>query len=174
MPPRSLAYLKRELSEAKWTGARRWIKAQLVRTKNSNKGQRQAEAGPDCGSSQQEARIEVSPAEDGTLSHRPVPPVDDGKARRQCWWSQYPRTSPRTARSGRASRRLSGLPSWKRPESTVPETAELFAGERCSKAILDFLATMDVGKTAGPPVAVAEEEAGIEVSAWRTVNARST
>jgi len=39
--------------------------------------------------------------------------------------------------------------------------------EQWSPAILDFLATMDVGKTAGPPVAVAgEEEAGSEASEW--------
>ena len=31
--------------------------------------------------------------------------------------------------------------------------AELFADERCSQAILDFLATADVGRTLGPPVA---------------------
>jgi len=43
--------------------------------------------------------------------------------------------------------------------------AELFADERCSKAILDFLATTDVGKTARPLVAAAEE-AGSGVSAW--------
>jgi len=30
--------------------------------------------------------------------------------------------------------------------------AELFADERCSQALLDFLATTDVGRTAGPPV----------------------
>ena len=31
--------------------------------------------------------------------------------------------------------------------------AELFADERCSQAILDFLATTGVGRKAGPPVA---------------------
>jgi len=41
----------------------------------------------------------------------------------------------------------------------------LFADERCSKAILDLLATTDVGKTAGSPVAAAEG-AGSEVSEW--------
>jgi len=46
------------------------------------------------------------------------------------------------------------------------EIAGLFADERCSKAILDFLATTDVGKTAGPLVAAVEGEAGGEVSAW--------
>ena len=44
--------------------------------------------------------------------------------------------------------------------------AELFADERCSKAALDFLATTDVGKTTGPPVAEVEEEADNEASEW--------
>jgi len=44
----------------------------------------------------------------------------------------------------------------------------LFADERCSKTILDFLATTDVSKTAGPPVAAAEE-AGSDISAWERI-----
>ena len=36
--------------------------------------------------------------------------------------------------------------------------SELFDDERCSKAILDFQATTEVGRTAGPPVA--DEEPG--------------
>jgi len=40
--------------------------------------------------------------------------------------------------------------------------SELFADERCSKAILDFLATTEVGRTAVPPVV--DEEPGSEVS----------
>jgi len=45
------------------------------------------------------------------------------------------------------------------------EIAELFADERCSQAILDFLATTDVGRTAGPPVAE-EGEGASEASEW--------
>jgi len=41
---------------------------------------------------------------------------------------------------------------------------ELFVGERCSQAVLDFLAITDFGKTADPPVAEAEEEAGSKAS----------
>ena len=42
--------------------------------------------------------------------------------------------------------------------------SELFADERCSKAILDFLATTEVGGTAGPPVA---DEGGLGVGKER-------
>ena len=44
--------------------------------------------------------------------------------------------------------------------------AELLADERCSQALLDFLATTDVGRTAGPPVAEEGEEGASEASEW--------
>ena len=44
--------------------------------------------------------------------------------------------------------------------------AELFADERCSQAILAFLAATDVGRTAGPPVAEEGEEGASEASEW--------
>jgi len=44
--------------------------------------------------------------------------------------------------------------------------AELLADERCSQAVIQFLATTDVGKTAGPPVAEDNEDAASEVSEW--------
>jgi len=44
--------------------------------------------------------------------------------------------------------------------------AELLADERCSQALLDFLATTDVGRTAGPPVAEVGEEGASKTSEW--------
>jgi len=44
--------------------------------------------------------------------------------------------------------------------------AELFAHERCSQAILDILATTDVGRTAGLPVAEEGEGGASEASEW--------
>jgi len=44
--------------------------------------------------------------------------------------------------------------------------AELLADERCSQAVLDFLATTDVGRTAAPPVANKEDDAASEASEW--------
>jgi len=40
------------------------------------------------------------------------------------------------------------------------------ADERCSQAVLDFLANTDVGRTSGPPVAGEEDEAASEASEW--------
>ena len=44
--------------------------------------------------------------------------------------------------------------------------AELFADERCSQAILDFLATTDFGRTAGPPMSEEGEEGASEALEW--------
>ena len=51
--------------------------------------------------------------------------------------------------------------------------AELFADERCSQALLDFVATTDVGRTTGPPVVEDVEAAASEASEWTVGNARS-
>jgi len=44
--------------------------------------------------------------------------------------------------------------------------AELLADERCSQAVLEFLATTEVGRTSGPPVADEDEDAASEPSEW--------
>jgi len=43
--------------------------------------------------------------------------------------------------------------------------AELLADERCSQAVLDFLANTGVGRTSGPPVGE-EDEAASVTSEW--------
>ena len=43
---------------------------------------------------------------------------------------------------------------------------KLLADERCSQAVLDFLATTDVKRAAGSPVAEGAEGAASEVSEW--------
>jgi len=80
-------------------------------------------------------------------------------------------TSSRIAPSGRASRRLFGQPSSKRPARSPPprgrdrtSIAELLADERRSQAVLEFLATTDVGRISGPPVA--DEDASSEALEW--------
>jgi len=43
---------------------------------------------------------------------------------------------------------------------------ELLADERCSQAVLGFLATTDVGRTSGPPVAEEGDGVASEASEW--------
>jgi len=45
-------------------------------------------------------------------------------------------------------------------------TAELLADERCSQAVLDFLATTDVDRASDPPVASEGEDAASEALEW--------
>jgi len=59
---------------------------------------------------------------------------------------------------------LTGLGEKNRPGKDRFKISELFTDERCIKAILDSLATTEVGWTAGPPVA--DEEPGSEASEW--------
>ena len=75
--PRSLARLKREISEMKWSEAQRWVKGRIIAQKTGCQTRRVRtgwwwvfeEAGrPD------------SPAENRTLSDRAIPPLDKEEA----------------------------------------------------------------------------------------------
>ena len=86
----------------------------------------------------------------------------------QCWWCQY-RTQTR-------DHLFKECPEWKPQQKILwaevkKETGrwkdrwkvrDLLADGRCSRAVLDFLITTEVGKT----VPVTEEDAGSEASEW--------
>ena len=95
-----------------------------------------------------------------------------------CWWCQY--------KVQTREHLFNNCPEWKSQQktlwATVLETtrklpgptrgrahtniAELLADEWCSQAVIQFLATTDVGTTAGPPVAEDNEDAASEASEW--------
>ena len=56
--------------------------------------------------------------------------------------------------------------SWPHPDPDRTNIAELLADQRCSQAVLTFLATADVGRTSGPPAAGEDEDAASEASEW--------
>jgi len=77
-----------------------------------------------------------------------------------------------TARNGKVNKRPvleepSKLPGPTRGKGRT-KIAELFADERCSQALSRFLATTDVGRTAGPPVAEDAGAAASEASEWNS------
>ena len=88
----------------------------------------------------------------------------------QCWWCRCP-TQTR-------DHLLKGCPEWKGQQRTLwkevwEETGrgkrrwrahELFADRRCSKAVLDFLPSTDMGMVV--PAGEAEDDAGSESSEW--------
>jgi len=77
--PRSFANIKQGFSERRWQDAKGWARKKLAHT--SNRKYRPSEKQkPDQG--QQAPRLSVLPAEDGTLSHRAIPRVDDPPPRR--------------------------------------------------------------------------------------------
>jgi len=95
-----------------------------------------------------------------------------------CWWCQY-KTQTREhlfkncpqwksqqkalwATVLEATRKLPG-PTRSRDRTNI---AELLADQRCSQAMLMFLATTDVGRTSGPPAADEDEDAASEASEW--------
>ena len=65
-------------------------------------------------------------------------------------------------RMGCSARKLPG-PTRCRDRTNI---AELLADQRCSQAVLTFLATTDVGRTSGPPVADVNEDAASDASEW--------
>ena len=95
-----------------------------------------------------------------------------------CWWCQY---------SIQAREHLfKNFPQWKSQQKTLWTTVleemkklpgpirgrdrtnivELLADERCSQAVLVFLATTDAGRTSGPPVAAGGGGEASEASQW--------
>jgi len=95
-----------------------------------------------------------------------------------CWWCQYSiqtrehlfKDCPQWKSQQKTlwetvldkTRKLPG-PTWGRSHTNI---AELLADERYSHAVLQFLATTDVGRTSGPPVVEDDEDAASEASEW--------
>jgi len=95
-----------------------------------------------------------------------------------CWWCQHSIQS--------REHLFKNCPQWKSQQKTLWATvldetkklpgptkgrdrtniAELLADERCSQAVLVFLATTDVGRTSGPPVAADGDGEASEASEW--------
>jgi len=166
--PRSLTNIGREISEKKWTEAREWAGGRATTKKyKMPKGQR-----PDstvAGSTKRLAlrfyQLKTGYCHTGEYLHwttfRSTP---------QCWWCLHPRQ--------RREHLLKGCQKWRKQQRVLwkevwKETGkgrgrlkahELFAEPGASQEILDFLATMDVGKTVPAVEVEADEEAGSEVS----------
>jgi len=154
--PRSLANVKREISEKKWAEARQWAGGRTSRTKyRMPSGQR-----PDsmvAGSTKRIAsrfyQVKTGHCRTGQYlnwtKNRPTP---------QCWWCRYLNQT--------REHLFKVCPEWKAQQKTLwaevkKETErwkerwkvrDLLADERCSRAVLDFLSATDVGRRAPPKV----------------------
>jgi hypothetical protein len=165
--PRSLANLKREISEKKWAEARQWAGSRI----SSHKYKMPCQQRPDqtiAGSSKRLASRFYQLKTGHYLSGQYLNWTKK-RPTAQCWWCPY-RTQTR-------EHDLKVCPAWKEQQRTLwtevrKETGrwksrwkvrDLLADERCTRAVLDFLSTTDVGRLVPAP---AEEDAQSEASEW--------
>jgi hypothetical protein len=165
--PRSLAHLKREISEKKLTEAQQWSQSRVNKAKYKMPT-RQKPDGVVAGSFKRLAsrfyQLKTGHCLTGQYlawtKKRPSP---------QCWWCA----------NGTQTRDhlFKECAAWRGQQKTLwvevrKETGrwksrwrvrDLLADERCSRAVLDFLSTTDVGRRVPTP---AEEDAQSEASEW--------
>jgi len=176
--PRSLANVRRGFSEQKRKDARNWAKKQLTRTRNRK--YRPDAKKPDQTVAKAKKRLasRFYQLKTGQCLTGQYLAWTTRRPDATCWWCQYKiqtrehlfkncpqwKSQQRTlwATVLESTRKLPG-PTRSRDRTNI---AELLADKRCSQAVLTFLATTDVGRTSGPPVAEDAEDAASEASEW--------
>ena len=164
--PRSLANIKREISEKKWAEARQWAGNRTSKTKYRMPTSQRPD-GTVAGSAKWLAerfyQLKTGHCRTGEYLH-----WTKSRPTAQCWWCPHPRQT--------REHLLKGCPKWRKQQRTLwkevrKETGKgrrwwkahkLFADRRCSQAVLNFLSSTEVGKT----VPAAEEDARSEASEW--------
>jgi len=74
--------------------------------------------------------------------------------------------NPRSHAINEVTKKRMGEPSGPARGRVRTQIVELLTDKRCSQAVLDFLATTDVGRASGPAVAADEDGAASEASEW--------
>ena len=165
--PRSLANLKREISEKKWAEARQWAGGRTSKEKYRMPGS-QKPNGVVAGSTKKLAsrfyQLRTGHCRTGQYlnwrKNRPTP---------QCWWCRCP--------SQTRDHLFKVCPEWKMQQKILwaevqKETErrksrwtvwDLLANKRVGQAVLDFLSSTDVGRLVPP---LEEGDARSEVSGW--------
>jgi len=169
-----LANIKREITKKKWEEAHRWAGGRTSRKKYRMLASQRPDATV-AGSTKRLAsrcyQLKTGHARTGQYLHwAKVRPTAE------CWWCQSP-TQTR-------DHLFKVCPKWKRPQKTLwaevrKETGrersrwnirDLLVDGRCSQAVLDFLASTDVGRLAP---SAEEDGEGSDVSEWGTLGVRS-
>ena len=164
--PRSLANIAREITEKKWAEAQRWAGGRTSK-KKYKMPKSQKPDGTVAGSAKRLAerfyQMKTGHCRAGEYLHWTT-----SRPTAQCWWCPHPRQT--------REHLLKGCPKWRKQQRMLwkevwKETGkgrrrwkahQLFADRRCSQAVLNFLASTEVGKT----VLAAEEDARSEASEW--------
>jgi len=165
--PRSLAHIKREISEKKWAEARQWAGGRVTRKKYKMPAKQKPD-GTVAGSSKRLAsrfyQLKTGHCLTGQhlnwTKNRPTP---------QCWWCASETQTRDHLFKECAEWRDQQKILWAEVKKETGrwksrwKVRDLLADERCSKPVLDFLSTTDVGRLAP---ALADEDAQSEVSEW--------
>jgi len=166
--PRSLANLKREISEKKWAEARQWAGGRTSKTKYRIPKSQKPDGVVASSTKRLASRyyqLKTGHARTGQYLHWAKVRPDT-----QCWWCKCP--------SQTRDHLFKVCPEWKMQQKilwaeVLKETKrwksrwtvrDLLADGRCGRAVLDFLSSTDVGRLVPP---LKEEcDDGSEVSEW--------
>jgi len=167
--PRSLAHLSREATEKKWKEARQWSKARIKPAKYKIP-ERQLPDRTVAGCSKRSASRFYQLRSGHALTGQYLKWTKSRPSAR-CEWCQY--------QCQTRDHLLKNCPEWRAQQKVMWSTIkketgrwksrwkirDLFADPRCSQAILDFLASTQVGRRAPKPEEE-EEDAQSEASEW--------
>jgi ribonuclease HI len=165
--PRSLAHLRREITERKWDEARRWAGSRI--SKKKYKMPREQRPDQTVAGSTKRAASRFYQLKTGHCLTGQYLCWTKSRATAECWWCRY-KTMTR-------EHVFKNCPEWKEQQKVLwkevrKETGrgkdrfkirDLLADGRCSRAVLEFLLTTDVGRLVPAP---AEEDAQSEASEW--------
>jgi len=167
--PRSLANLKREISEKKWVEARQWAGSRTSKTKYRMPASQKPD-GTVAGSTERLAsrfyQIKTGHCLSGQYLH-----WTKNRATPQCWWCLY--------RIQTREHLFKVCPEWKAQQKILwaevrKETGkwksrwkirDLLADRKCSRAVLDFLSATDVGRRV-PAEDTVSEVSEAELREW--------
>ena len=166
--PRSLANIRREISEKKWMEARQWAGGRTSKQKY-RMPRTQRPDGTVAGSAKRLAarfyQLKTGHALTGEYLH-----WTKNRPTAQCWWCPHPKQT--------REHLLKGCPKWRKQQKVLWKEVwektgggrfrwkahELFAEPEASQAVLDFLSSTDVGRTVPAVEGDVEGDAGSEAS----------
>ena len=165
--PRSVAHIKREISTKKWENTRQWA-VKRISAKKPRMTRMQQPDNTVAGSNKRVAatfyQIKTGHCLTGQYLER-----TQNRTSAPCWWCRW---KEQTRGHG-----FKNCGQWKEHQKVLwkevwEETGrwrsqfpiqDLLADDRCSRTVLDFLSTTDVGRLAPAPV---EEDTQSEASEW--------
>jgi len=163
--PRSLAHIKREISTKKWDEARQWAGKRILAKKYRMPRKQQ----PDKTVAGRNKRVAARfyQIKTGHCLTGQYLEWTKNRASAQCWWCSCRKQTRehvfKNCRRWKEQQKVLWKEAWKETGRGKSRLAirDLLADDRCSRAVLDFLATTEIGR-----LVPAEEDAQSEASEW--------